>query len=112
MSRLGGSVDTDIIIIDGVMMGDRVIMGDCKFRGFGVGCDVGGWLGRIVVGGDMVKSNLISLRFCVWLGGVIEVLQLEGVGQHDVVIVVIGSRWGHRPPVLIIAMLRSVALGW
>jgi hypothetical protein len=30
MRRLDGSVDADIIIIDGIMMGDRVVMGNCK----------------------------------------------------------------------------------
>jgi hypothetical protein len=82
MRRLGGSVNADVIVIDGVMTGDGVIMGDGKFREVGGGCcyccsDRG--LVGTVVGGDIDKSSLVSLRLCVWLCGVVEVLQLEGV---------------------------------
>jgi hypothetical protein len=80
ISRLGGSVDTDVVVIDGIMMGDRVIMGNCKLGGFVSCCDMDGWLGGTTVSGDVIRFNLISLRFCEWLCGVVEVLQLEGVG--------------------------------
>jgi hypothetical protein len=81
MRRLGGSVNADIVVIDSVTTGDGVVMGDGKFGE--VGC--GGWdvvnvLGWIGVGGDVARSSLILLRLCVWLCGVIEVLQLKGVG--------------------------------
>jgi hypothetical protein len=81
MRRLGRSVNTDVVIIDGVMTGDGVVMGDGKFGE--VGCCYGGvvtWgLSGTAVGGDVDKSSLVSLRLCEWLGGVVEVLQLEGV---------------------------------
>jgi hypothetical protein len=38
MRRLGGSVNVDVIIIDGVTTGDRVVMGDGKFGEVGGGC--------------------------------------------------------------------------
>jgi hypothetical protein len=76
MRRLGGSVNADIIIINGVTMGDRVIMGNGKFREVGGGWDVLGWT---TVGGDVAKFSLISLRLCIWLCGVIKVLQFKGV---------------------------------
>jgi hypothetical protein len=31
------------------------------------------------VGRDVARFSLISLRLCIWLGGVVKVLQLEGV---------------------------------
>jgi hypothetical protein len=80
--RLGGSVDADVVVIDGVMMGDGVVMGDGKFGGVCGGCCCCccccGLVG-IVVGGDVDKSSLVSLRLCEWLCGVVKVLQLEGV---------------------------------
>jgi hypothetical protein len=80
MSMLGRSVDTDVVIIDGITMGDGVVMGDCKLRGFIGCCDVDGWLGGTTVSGNVIRFNLVSLRFCEWLCGVVKVLQLEGVG--------------------------------
>jgi hypothetical protein len=83
MRRLGGSVNADVVIIDGVTMGDGVIMGDGKFGEAGgccCCCCVGGGLAGTTVGGDVDKSSLVSLRLCEWLCGVVEVLQLEGVG--------------------------------
>jgi hypothetical protein len=80
MRRLGGSINTDVIIIDGVMMGDGVIMGDGKFGEVIGSWDIDDMLGWITVGRDIVRFSLISLRLCVWLGGVVEVLQFEGVG--------------------------------
>jgi hypothetical protein len=109
MRRLGGRVNADIIVIDGVTMGDRVVMGDGKLgEAGGCCCCCCGWavdwgLDRTAVGGDVDKSSLVSLRLCVWLHGVVEVLQLKGVGQGNVVIVVVGPWQGWRPPVLIIA---------
>jgi hypothetical protein len=84
MRRLGGSVNADVVVIDGITMGDGVIMGDGKF-GEDSGCYccccwcVDWGLAGTAVGGDVDKSNLILLRLCVWLCGVVEVLQLEGV---------------------------------
>jgi hypothetical protein len=84
MRRLGGSVNADVIVIDSITMGDGVIMGDGKLREVG-GCSccccyVMDWgLDGTAVGGDVDKSSLISLRLCVWLCGVVKVLQLEGV---------------------------------
>jgi hypothetical protein len=103
MRRLGGSVNADVVVIDGVMMGDGVIMGDGKFREVGGGWDADDMLGWIGVGGDMAKFSLVSLRLCVWLSGVVKVLQLEGVGQGNVVIIVVGPWQGRCPPVLIMA---------
>jgi hypothetical protein len=82
MRRLGGSVDADVVVIDGVMTGDGVVMGDGKFGEVaGGGCCCGDWeWAGTVVGGDVDKSSLVSLRLCEWLCGVVEVLQLEGVG--------------------------------
>jgi hypothetical protein len=82
MRRLGGSVDADVVVIDGVMMGDRVIMGDGKFGEVcdGCGCCVDWGLVGTAVGRDVDKSSLVLLRLCEWLCGVVEVLQLEGVG--------------------------------
>jgi hypothetical protein len=37
MRRLGGSVNADIVVINGVMMGDRVVMGNGKFGEVGGG---------------------------------------------------------------------------
>jgi hypothetical protein len=82
MRRLGRSVDADVIVIDGVMMGDGVVMGDGKFGEVGGCCCCCCWdwgLVGTVVGGDVDKSSLVSLRLCEWLCGVVEVLQLEGV---------------------------------
>jgi hypothetical protein len=85
MRRLGGSVNADVIIIDGITTGDRVVMGDGKFGEAGGCCccccvciDWG--LVRTTVGGNIDKSSLVSLRLCEWLCGVVEVLQLKGVG--------------------------------
>jgi hypothetical protein len=111
MRRLGGSVDADVVIIDGVMMGDGVVMGDGKFGEVGGCCCCWGWWVDIVVGGDVDKSSLVSLRLCERLCGVVEVLQLEGVGRGDVIVVVVGPRWGRRPPVLIMATSRYVTPG-
>jgi hypothetical protein len=77
MRRLGGSVDADVVIIDGITTGDGVIMGDGKLGEVAGGCSC--WLVGTAVGGDVDKSSLVSLRLCEWLGGVVEVLQLEGV---------------------------------
>jgi hypothetical protein len=112
MRRLGGSVNADVVIINGVMTGDGVIMGDGKFGEVGGCCcccccycmDWG--LVGTAVGGDVNKSSLVSLRLCEWLCGVVEVLQLQGVRRGDVVIVVVGPGWGRYPPVLIMAALR------
>jgi hypothetical protein len=88
MRRLGGSVNADVVVIDGVTTGDGVVMGDGKFGEAGSGCccccccccvAVWGLVGT-VIGGDVDKSSLVSLSLCEWLCGVIEVLQLEGVG--------------------------------
>jgi hypothetical protein len=85
MRRLGGSVNTDVIVIDSVMMGDRVVMGDGKFGEVSRHCCCcccccsGRGLDQTAVGGDVNKSSLVSLRLCEWLCGVVEVLQLEGV---------------------------------
>jgi hypothetical protein len=83
MRRLGRSVNADVVIINGVTMGDGVVMGDGKFREVG-GCCCCCWcvdwgLDRTAVGRDVDKSSLVSLRLCVWLCGVVKVLQLEGV---------------------------------
>jgi hypothetical protein len=95
MRRLGGSVNADIVVIDGVTTGDGVVMGDGKLRE--AGC-CGGWLtwglDGTTVGGEVVKSSLVSLRLCEWLCGVVEVLQLEGVRCGDVVVVVVGPGRG------------------
>jgi hypothetical protein len=113
MRRLGRSVNADVVVIDGVTMGDGVVMGDGKLG------EVGGYccccccccccclgLVGIVVGGDVDKSSLVSLRLCEWLCGVVEVLQLEGVRRGDVVVVVVGPGQGRCPPVLIMATSR------
>jgi hypothetical protein len=86
MRRLGRSVNADVIVIDSVMTGDGVIMGDGKLgevggRGCCCCCCVMDWgLDGTAVGKDVDKSSLVLLRLCVWLGGVVKVLQLEGVG--------------------------------
>jgi hypothetical protein len=79
--RLGGSVNADVVVIDGVTTGDGVIMGDGKLREAGCCCRcVLDWgLDRTAVGGNIDKFSLMSLRLCEWLCGVVEVLQLEGV---------------------------------
>jgi hypothetical protein len=85
MRRLGGSVNADVIVIDGVTTGDGVVMGDGKLGEVGgrcccCCCCVVDWgLVGTAVGGDVNKSSLVSLRLCEWLCGVVEVLQLEGV---------------------------------
>jgi hypothetical protein len=79
MRRLDGSVNADVIIIDGVMMGDRVIMGNGKFGEVVSSWDINDMLGWIAMGGDVARFSLVSLRLCVWFGGAIEVLQLKGV---------------------------------
>jgi hypothetical protein len=80
MRRLGRSVNADIIIINGILTGDGVVMGDGKFGEVGSGWDVDNVLGWSGVGGDVARFSLVSLRLCVRLGGVVEVLQLKGVG--------------------------------
>jgi hypothetical protein len=83
MRRLGGSVNADIVIIDGITTGDRVVMGNCKF-GDGGGCwDINSiWLGHTTVGGDVARLSRVSARLCVWNYGDVrvKVLQVEGVG--------------------------------
>jgi hypothetical protein len=85
MRRLGRSVNADIIVIDGVTTGDRVVMGDGKFGEASCCCcccccwAVDWGLDGIAVGGDVDKSSLVLLGLCVWLCGVVKVLQLEGV---------------------------------
>jgi hypothetical protein len=37
MRRLGGSVNADVIVIDGITMGDGVVMGNGKFGEVGGG---------------------------------------------------------------------------
>jgi hypothetical protein len=106
MRRLGRSVNADIIIINGIMTGDGVIMGDGKFREVSSSWDVDDMSGWITVGGDEARFSLVSLRLCIWLSGVVKVLQLEGVGRGDVIVVVVGPWRGCRPPVLIMAALR------
>jgi hypothetical protein len=106
MRRLSGSVNADVVIIDSIMTGDGVVMGDGKVREVYGGWGIATMLGWTTVGGDKARSSLILLRLCVWLGGVVEVLQLEGVGRGDVVVVVVGPGWGRCPPVLIMAMSR------
>jgi hypothetical protein len=93
MRRLGGSVNADVVVIDGVMTGDRVVMGDGKFGEVCGGCCCC-WSVGIVVGGDVDKSSLVSLRLCEWLCGVVEVLQLDRVCRGDVVVVIVGPGWG------------------
>jgi hypothetical protein len=109
MRRLGRSVNVDVIVINSVTMGDRVVMGDGKFGEVGgcccCWCSVDWGLVGTAVGRDVDKSSLISLRLCVWLCGVVKVLQLEGVRQGDVVVVVVGPWRGRCPPVLIMAVL-------
>jgi hypothetical protein len=115
MRRLGGSVNADVVVINGVTMGDGVVMGDGKLgevSGRYCCCCVVDWgLVGTAVGGDVDKSSLMSLRLCEWLCGVIEVLQLEGVHQGDVVVIVVGPGWGWCPPVLIMATSRYVTSG-
>jgi hypothetical protein len=112
MRRLGGSVNADVVVIDGVTTGDRVIMGDGKFgevSGCCCCCCGTDWgLARTAVGGDIDKSSLVLLRLCVWFCGVVKVLQLEGVRRGDVVVVVVvvGPWQGWCPPVLIMAASR------
>jgi hypothetical protein len=109
MRRLGGSVNADVVVIDGVTTGDGVIMGDGKLGEAGCcgGCCVMDWgLDGTAVGRDVDKSSLVSLRLCIWLGGVVEVLQFKGVGRGDVVVVIVGPWWGRCPPVLIMAASR------
>jgi hypothetical protein len=64
MRRLGGSVDADIVVIDGVTTGDRVVMGDGKL-GEVVGgcccCCCWGLVG-IVVGCYGLQDSLLSAR--------------------------------------------------
>jgi hypothetical protein len=106
MRRLGGSVNADVVVINGIMMGDGVIMGNGKFGEVGGSWDVCDMLGWTTVGGNVTKFSLISLRLCVWLCGVIKVHQFEGVTRGDVVIVVVGPGRGCYPPVLIMATLQ------
>jgi hypothetical protein len=84
MRRLGGSVNADIVVIDGVTTGDGIVMGDGKLGEVGgcgcCCCCVMDWgLVGTAVGRDVDKSSLVSLSLCEWLCGVVEVLQLEGV---------------------------------
>jgi hypothetical protein len=84
MRRLGGSVNADVIIINGIMTGDGVVMGNGKFRvvdgDWGGGWDINDVLGWTMVGRDVAKFSLILLRLCVWLCGVVKVLQFKGIG--------------------------------
>jgi hypothetical protein len=109
MRRLGRSVNADVVVIDSVMTGDGAVIGDGKLREAGYCCGCCCWavdwgLDGIAVGRDIDKSSLVSLRLCVWLCGVIEVLQFKGVRRGDVVVIVVGPWWGQCPPVLIMAM--------
>jgi hypothetical protein len=80
MRRLGGSVNADVVVIDSIMTGDGVVMGDGKIGEVGgCCCCAGRGLVGTAVGGVVDKSSLVSLRLCEWLCGVIKVLQLEGV---------------------------------
>jgi hypothetical protein len=82
MRRLGRSVNADVIIINGITTGNRVIMGDCKFRDCRGGWDINNvTLGHTTVSGFMAKLSLILLRLCVWFCGDIrvEILQVKGV---------------------------------
>jgi hypothetical protein len=82
MRRLGGSVNADVVVIDSVTTGDGVVMGDGKFwevGGYCCCCCADWGLVKTAVGGDVDRSSLVSLRLCVWLCGVVEVLQLERV---------------------------------
>jgi hypothetical protein len=85
MRRLGRSVNADVVVIDSVMTGDGVVMGDGKLGEAGCCCCcycccVLDWgLDGTAMGRDVDKSSLVSLRLCEWLCGVIEILQLEGV---------------------------------
>jgi hypothetical protein len=79
MRRLGGSVNADVVIINSVTMGDRVVMGNGKFREVGGRWDIDNMLDWTTVGGDVIRSNLVSLRLCIWLCGVIKILQFKGV---------------------------------
>jgi hypothetical protein len=113
MRRLGGSVNADVVIIDSITMGDGVVMGDGKLGEVGCCCCCGlDWgLDGTAVGGNVDKSSLVSLRLCEWLCGVVEVLQLEGVGRGNVVVIVVGPRRGRCPPVLIMAASRYITSG-
>jgi hypothetical protein len=109
MRRLGGSVNADVVVIDGITTGDGVVMGDGKFREVGscccCWCCIDWGLAGTAVGGDVNKSSLVLLRLCVWLCGVVEVLQLEGVRQGNVIVIVVGPWRGWCPLVLIMAAL-------
>jgi hypothetical protein len=75
MRRLGGSVNADVVVIDGVTTGDGVVMGDGKLGEVGghcccccCCCCVVDWgLVGTAVGRDVDKSSLVSLRLCEWL---------------------------------------------
>jgi hypothetical protein len=45
MRRLGRSVNADVVIINGVTTGDRVVMGDGKFGEVGSSWDIDNMLG-------------------------------------------------------------------
>jgi hypothetical protein len=94
MRRLGGSVDADVVIIDGVTMGDGVVMGNGKFGEVDGCCCCCCWSVGTIVGGDVDKSGLVLLRLCEWLCGVVEVLQLEGVRRGNVIVIVVGPGRG------------------
>jgi hypothetical protein len=74
MRRLGRSVNADVVIIDSITIGDGVVMGNGKFGEVGGSWDVNDVLGWTMVGRDITRFSLISLRLCVWLCGVVEVL--------------------------------------
>jgi hypothetical protein len=57
MRRLDGSVNANIVVIDGITMGDGVIMGDCKFWDGRGSCNIDD-----VVLGHTVSSALMQFN--------------------------------------------------
>jgi hypothetical protein len=81
MRRLGGSVNADIVVINSIMTGDRVVMGDGKFGEAGCCCccycccwAVDWGLDGTAVGRDIDKSSLISLRLLWFYGSALNTL--------------------------------------